>query len=69
MLLLDGYDDTILDYARAGVAYSAALLLCSQHDSSRCEGLSILRVLSLVENNQMIALLLENKDILSTRFW
>lgn len=30
-LLLDAYEETVLDYARTGAAYSAALLLSSAH--------------------------------------
>lgn len=30
-LLLDAYEETVLDYARTGAAYSAALLISSPH--------------------------------------
>jgi hypothetical protein len=68
-LLLDGYDETVLDYARTGAAYSAALLICSPHEASRFEGLVILRVLSQVDDSQMIELFLNNKDIIACRLW
>ena len=59
----------MLDYARTGAAYSAALLLSSPHEASRLEGITIMQVLSQVGDRAMLALLLENRDVTSTRFW
>lgn len=68
LYLIDTYDEAVIDYARTGVAYSAALLVCSEDETSRLEGLSILRVLSEADDKQMVALLLDNRDIEATGF-
>jgi hypothetical protein len=67
--MLDGYDDCVLDYARTGAAFAGALLVGSVCEASQVEGLCILRVLSQVDNYQMVELLLENKDINACRLW
>jgi hypothetical protein len=69
MFLLDCYDEAILNYARAGTAYVACMLIDSSIDSNRNEGLEILRILSQIEGRKMVTFLLENRDLARIRIW
>lgn len=68
-LLLDCYDEVVIDYARSGAAYSAALLVSSPHLESQAEGLNLLRTMSQVDSPKMAELLLTNRDLEACRLF
>jgi hypothetical protein len=68
-MLLDCYDEVVIDYARSGAAYSAALLLTSTNIQSQEEGLNLLRTMSQVDSPKIIDLLLTNRDIEACRLF
>jgi len=69
MYLIDCYQDTVLDYARTGVAYATGLLITSNVDINRSEGMQLLRMLTEVNDVKMVRFLLENRDVEQTKLW
>lgn len=59
----------MIDYARSGAAYSAALLVSSPHYESQAEGLNLLRTMSQVGSSRIVELLLTNRDIEACRLF
>ena len=61
LLLLDTYDEAVLDYARGTVAYAAALLVISPIPQNYTGGLLILQALTQIDSKKIVTFLLCNK--------
>lgn len=60
-LLLDTYEKAVIDYGRAEVAYVAALLILSPIQQNYADGLTILQILSQVDNKLLVTFLLNDR--------
>lgn len=69
MHLLDTYDEAVVDYARAGVAYTAALLITSPIVQNNIDGLEMMRMLTQIDDKRNVNFLLESEEIESTGVW
>jgi hypothetical protein len=63
MFLLDTYDEAIVDYARAGLAYAAALLVTSSLRENYTDGLEMLRMITQIDDNRNVSYLLDSNEI------
>jgi hypothetical protein len=69
IFLLDTYDAAVIDYARGGLAYTAALLITSPITENYEDGLEMLRMMTEIDDKRMVTFLLDCKEINQTRVW
>lgn len=61
VLLLDTYDEAVLDYARGTAAYAAALLIISPIQQNYGDGLQILQALTQIDSKKIVNFLLSSR--------
>lgn len=67
--MLDTYDVAVVDYTRAGVAYTAGLLINSPITENIFDGIELLRMLTQIDDRRNVNFLLESEEIASTGVW
>lgn len=69
LYLLETYDEAVVDYARAGLAYVAALLVTSPIRENYTDGLEILRMITQIDDRKNVIFLLKSEEIEGTGIW
>jgi hypothetical protein len=68
-LLVNTYEDAVLDYARGHVAYAAALLICSPVQQNYSDGLEMLHVLTQLGSQRLVKFLIRYNEIKKLGMW
>ena len=61
-IMIETYEEAVLDYGRGGLAFTAALLITSPVTANHLDGLYLLRRMTEV-NSKIVAFLLPNEEI------